>query len=426
MPRWQWLIAQLTRRLWVRATLIGGLGILAALLAAVVEPYIPWELPGQIGVESVESLLTILASSMLTVTTFSLTTMVSAYSSATNNITPRATRLLIEDRSTQTVLSTFVGSFLFGIVGLVVLKTGAYGDRGRVVLFIVTIGVIALVVISLLRWIDDLTRLGRVGETTDRVEHAARRAMERWANAPCLGGTPLIHADTGIPSAALAVSTAAIGYVQNVDIPALSRLCERLDAEMFISALPGTFLYGDSPLASILCQRDKLNEEVRGDIRAAFSIDHERSFDQDPRFGLAVMSEIACRALSAAVNDPGTAIDVVGRSTRLLSIWSRTARPLGQIEPKHPRLHVPPLEIGDLFEDAFATVARDGAGYIEVQLRIQKALLALSRAGDDSFRSAARHQSRLALARAEQALVLAADVQRLHAEIRAEREREPV
>ncbi len=122
MPRWQWLIAQLTRRLWVRATLIGGLGILAALLAAVVEPYIPWELPGQIGVESVESLLTILASSMLTVTTFSLTTMVSAYSSATNNITPRATRLLIEDRSTQTVLSTFVGSFFSELSGLWCLK----------------------------------------------------------------------------------------------------------------------------------------------------------------------------------------------------------------------------------------------------------------------------------------------------------------
>ncbi len=196
--------------------------------------------------------------------------------------------------------------------------------------------------------------------------------MERWANEPCLGGTPLIHADTGIPSAALAVPTAAIGYVQNVDIPALSRLCERLDAEMFISALPGTFLYGDSPLASILCQRDKLNEEVRGDIRAAFSIDHERSFDQDPRFGLAVMSEIACRALSAAVNDPGTAIDVVGRSTRLLSIWSRTARPLGQIEPKHPRLHVPPLEIGDLFEDAFATVAETGQATLRFSCAFRK------------------------------------------------------
>ena len=41
----------------------------------------------------------------------------------------------MEDRTAQNVLSTFIGSFLFSIVGIVVLKAGAYGDRGRVVLF---------------------------------------------------------------------------------------------------------------------------------------------------------------------------------------------------------------------------------------------------------------------------------------------------
>jgi len=79
---------------------------------------------------------------------------------------------------TQNVLSTFIGSFLFSIVGIIVLKTGAYGDRGRVVLFIVAIGVIALIVFSLLRWIDHLMQLGRVGETTDRVERATEEASE--------------------------------------------------------------------------------------------------------------------------------------------------------------------------------------------------------------------------------------------------------
>ena len=165
-------MAQMTRRLWVRATLIGALGILAAILAAVAERYIPWDMPGSIGADAVDSILSIIASSMLAVTTFSLSIMVSAYGSATNNVTPRATKLLIEDRLTQTVLSTFIGSFLFGIVGLIVLRTGAYGERGRVVLFIVTIVVIVAIVVTLLRWIDHLARLGRVTETTQRVEAA--------------------------------------------------------------------------------------------------------------------------------------------------------------------------------------------------------------------------------------------------------------
>jgi uncharacterized membrane protein len=69
-------MAQLTRRLWVRAALIGALGVLAAILSAVVERYIPWNMPGSIGVDAVDSLLTIIASSMLAVTTFSLSIMV--------------------------------------------------------------------------------------------------------------------------------------------------------------------------------------------------------------------------------------------------------------------------------------------------------------------------------------------------------------
>lgn len=420
MPRWQWLVSQLTRRLWVRATFIGGLGILAALLAAFIEPYIPWELPGQIGVESVESLLTIIASSMLTVTTFSLTTMISAYSSATSNITPRATRLLIEDRLTQTVLSTFIGSFLFGIVGLIVLKTGAYGDRGRVVLFIVTIGVIALVVVSLLRWIDDLTRLGRVGETTDRVENAAQRALEQWIDEPCMGGTPLMTPDTDIPAGAVSIITETIGYVQNVDIPALAQFSEAKGADLFVAALPGSFVYADSPLVWISGFQGDFDTEARAEIRSAFAIHHERSFDQDPRFGLAVMSEIACRALSPAVNDPGTAIDVIGRSTRLMSLWAQASDAVAGTKPRHPRLHVPLLRTEDLFEDSFAAVARDGAGLIEVQLRMQKSLLALARMGDETFRSAALHQSHMALQRAERAMALEADVQRLRDVVRTE------
>lgn len=416
MPRWQWLIAQLTRRLWVRATLIGGLGVLAAILAAVVDRYIPWVMPGRIGADAVDSILTIIASSMLAVTTFSLNIMVTAYVSATSNVTPRATKLLIEDRLTQTVLSTFIGSFLFSIVGLVVLKTGAYGERGRVVLFVFTIVVITLVVVSLLRWIDHLTRLGRVGETTVRVEEAARKAIERRLEEPNLGGRALSDRVSSIPELVVAVTGDAIGYVQNVDMPALSRLCDKHDTQIFLNVIPGTFVYADTPIACIgASDGDTDLEALRKAVSAAFSIGDERSFDQDPRFGLAVMSEIACRALSPAVNDPGTAIDVIGRSTRLLSVWAHgRANESYQDEPKHPKVHVPPLATADLFEDAFMAVARDGAGLIEVQLRIQKALLALARMGDGDFKSAALRQSRIAFDRAASSLPSEADRARLH------------
>ncbi|MFY9293940.1 MAG: DUF2254 domain-containing protein [Methylorubrum rhodinum] len=415
MPRWQWLMAQLTRRLWVRATLIGLTGVLAAVLATSVDRYLPWRMPVTISTDALDSILTVIASSMLTVTTFSLSITVSAYGSATNNVTPRATTLLIEDGLTQTVLSTFLGSFLFGIVGLVVSKTGAYGEQGRAVLFVVTIAVIALIVVVLLRWINHLTRLGRVGETTGRVEAAARKAIEARLRAPYLGGRPLRDADA-IPADAVPVSPEAIGYVQHIDMPALSKLCEAHGMEVFVRATPGAFTYPERPVAWIgpsetEADRDALAREVA----CVFSIGDERSFDQDPRFGLAVLSEIGSRAMSPAVNDSGTAIDVVGRSIRLLSLWARESAVPPDDAPVHPRVHIPPLAAADLLEDAFMVMGRDAAGLIEVQLRIQKGLSALSRMGDPAFRAAVRHQSRLALDRAEAALTVEADKARLRA-----------
>jgi hypothetical protein len=57
------------------------------------------------------------------------------------------------------------------------------------------------------RGIDHLTRLGRVGETTDRVETAARTAIEARLRDPYLGGRPLRDPATTIRTMTAIVTT---------------------------------------------------------------------------------------------------------------------------------------------------------------------------------------------------------------------------
>ena len=123
--------SKVTKRMWFPSTLYGALGIITALAGAFLKFLIPSGLAARIGADSVGNILGILAASMLTVTTFSLSTMVSAYGSASSSATPRAARLLIEDTRAQGALATFIGAFLFSIVGLIALSTGMYGDSGR-------------------------------------------------------------------------------------------------------------------------------------------------------------------------------------------------------------------------------------------------------------------------------------------------------
>lgn len=423
MRTWWWKFQQSTRRLWVKTTLIGLLGVFTALLAAVVETWLPWQLPAFVTVESIESLLGIIASSMLAVTTFSLGIMTSAYGSASNGVTPRATTLLMEDSLTQTVLASFIGSFIFSIVGMIVLRFGAYGDRGRVVLFVVTIAVIALIVINLLRWIDYLTRFGRSGETTDRVEAATQAALEQRLAEPFLGGKEW-QAPCEAPAYAHAVRAQQVGSVQHIDMPALYELAQSLNARIYVAAVPGKHMFMDSPLAWVVApvlpaaEQGHSAPDWHEQVRSAFTVGGSRNFAQDPRFGMAVMCEIASRALSPATNDAGTALDIISRSTRLLSGWAQGLQNQSQaakVEVAYPSVYVPALQSEDLLDDAFTLMARDGAGLIEIQLCLQKSLAALSRLGDAAFQHAVRQQAQLALLRAEHALTLEADKQRLRA-----------
>lgn len=407
--KWHWMIVQISRQLWVRALLYALLAVATVLSTIIFKELIPADLAGKIGAEAVDKILGILASGMLVVTTFSLSVMVTAFNSATSSISPRATRLLMEDSITQNVLGTFIGSFLFSLIGIIALNTGAYDNEGRVILFIVTLCVIAVIVATILIWIEHLSHLGRVGETSSKVEKAALAAVLQRAEYPWLGGSPL-HT-TQIPSKATPVYSEQIGYIQHIDMAAVAHWANKADSSVYISSLPGAFVHPKRPLAWI----ETVTQSGLDAVGSAFSIAHERSFDQDPRFGLSVLTEIASRALSPAVNDPGTAIEIISRGVRILSHWKNCeAQAKIDTEVEYPRVYVPSITLEELFDDFFTPIARDGARIIEVQIRLQKALGALAQIGGAFHDNAQRH-SYNALHRAEASLAFEGDKETLRA-----------
>ena len=409
ISKWQWLWAQFTRTLWVRTTIYALMAVVAALLAMLAERLLPEPLPINIGADAVDRILNILASSMLAVTTFSLSVMVSAYSAATSQVTPRATRLLMQDITTQNVLGTFLGSFLFSLVGLIALSTDAYGENGRVILFGVTLLVIALIVVTMLRWIEHLSSFGRVGDTTERVEAVTALALQGHIDNPCFGAHALD--DDDIPPGAKPLYSKQIMYVQHVDMAALAECADAHQVNLYIVASPGCFVH---PRDALLWIAGSLDEADEHHLLACFMLDEMRSFTQDPRFGLSVLSEIASRALSPAVNDPGTAIDILGRGVRLLSVWPGYRVPAAGDEVLYPRLWLRPVQLGDMFDDLFGPIARDGAARIDVQLRLHKALQALE-LSDPVFAEPVARLLAEALQLAEQLMPLSVDLERVRA-----------
>ena len=370
MKAWRWALSQVMRRLWMRASLYGVFGLAAALLAAAFSPLVPDALAKPFGGGVVTSLLDVLATSLLAVATFSTAAMLTAYTNVSQGATPRAAALITGDNRAQGALSSFIGAFIYSVVAFSAIGTGYYANGGRAILFAVTLVMLAWVAITLLRWLDQLLDLAQVGHAVDQVERSARAAICGRFGArldPACWSEP--------PKDALPVEAAKVGYVRNIDLDALDALASREGLQIWVATAPGAFVHARRALVHLSADR-ALGSDIPTKIRAAFDIGHARSFDQDPRFGFVVLGEVASRALSPGINDPGTAVVVVAAATRLLTDWREAceARP-AQTAP--PAVRLRPIAYTDLLDDVFRPVATDGASSLTVALRLQKALRGL-------------------------------------------------
>ena len=251
----------------------------------------------------------------------------------------------------------------------------------------------------------NIARLGRLWGTIDKVEEATAAVLEHRRRAPTLGGVPVGPSRNG-----RAIFGSSIGYVQRVDVAGLQTRAEQSRVRSVVAALPGTFCAPGRALAHVIPDSGDLADLDAGGIAAEFMIGDTRKFEEDPRFGLIVLSEIASRALSPAVNDPGTAIDVIGTLLRLFARWAEPLGERGTLASSCDRVEVPERSVRDMFDDAFAAIARDGAGTIEVVMRLQKAFESLASLGNGPMRDSAISHARLS-PRAERKLELPEDLE---------------
>jgi uncharacterized membrane protein len=400
-------LRRLRERLWARPLAMCLLSIVAVFCASLADQLSPTVFIPPIAPGSLQSLLTIQASSMMVIATFAVASMVSAYASASNSATPRAFALVVADDMSQNALSTFIGAFIFSIVALTASQNGFFERAGLFALFVMTLLVFAAVILTFVGWVDRIARLGRMGTTIAAVESATAKAMRKRQRTPLLGGAPVRPLQArGEP-----VYASRVGYVQHIDVDALQACTEQSQARVQVSAVPGTFAAPGVVLAYLQLPPGAQDDVDRKRLAGAFLIGTQRQFDEDPRFGLIVLSQIAGRVLSPAVNDPGTAIDVIGTLVRLFTQWAEPApADVDTAASVNDRVEVPALAVQDMFDDAFISLARDGAGSIEVAMRLQKALWPLAQLDDVPMGEAAKRHARTALQRARLALVLPHDV----------------
>lgn len=400
MTKLSFLLKRVASKLWVKPTLMSLAAIGWVAFAYFAQQFSRGDWPIDIDRDTLMNLFGILASTMLTVATFSVSAMAAAYASVASSASPRATRIVMSDRQVQSTLGAFLATFIYAVIAITALSAVVFGASGRFLLFCGFVGLVGWVLVSFLRWVDRVSRLGRLGDTIERVSSAAREVFEDPTRLGCFGA----RAAPARRAAGTPIHARRFGYVQHLDLERLQAIAEELDGEITLDVRPGSFLVRGARLATLSCKNDP-PEELEQRVSDAISVGADRWIDTDPRFALILLGEIADRALSPAVNDPGTAIAILTVDVELLAQWARhDLDGSTQQEVKFDRISIPPLAVEDLVQDAFTPLIRDGAGIFEVGIRLQKTLWALTQVGHDGLARAARQSAAMAMDAAEQAL----------------------
>ena len=393
---WTWL----SGRLWLRPAFFCLVAVAVVGLATLTDRILPGDVWFEVSQQAIKDLLSIIASTMLAVAIFSVSVMNSSYASAINSTTPRAFEIVVADNSTKQALSSFIGAFIFAVVGIIGINFSSFGDAGRMVMFLMTLWVFAWVIGTFVYWIDYVTRLGQMRSVVQRVATAAEKSLFTYLQSPA-GGGKLVEMNRTPPLGAAPILAERGGVIRFNRVDDLLHIADAHGVEIDVVKRTGSLIGANDPL----CHVSGLvpDEALTKSIRSCFVISGERDPVQDPDMTLRLLAEIADKALSPGVNDPGTATDVLDAMVLVFTkAFTRAAD--SEKSDEDDRVRIPPFSPEQLIGAAYEQIARDGAGLVEVAVRLQKSLSAITQVLPEDWKSAARQHGKWALERAETTL----------------------
>lgn len=308
------------------------------------------------------NMLTVIAGSMIGVasTVFSITIAAVAYASGTYG--PRLLTNFMEDRGNQLSLATFIGTFVYAITVLRSVRAedemaSNAADAASSTLpgfvpqlsLLVAYLLMALSVAVLVYFLNHVPASIRINTVLKGIGLRLIAQVAEEYPEPDRGADP-IERPAGVP-----VLARETGYIQLIDFEQLRDLTRDQDCVITLQVRTGDFVHSGVLIAELSGAGEAKAINCR--LHQAFHVGSTRTPEQDPRFLMDELVEIALRALSPGINDPFTAI------TALHWLGAATAE-LGQRSLSHS---APAAQVGDQvhpLHDDFARYVQRGFGAV--------------------------------------------------------------
>ena len=322
-----------------------------------------------LSVSGARSLLETFITLNLSFVVFTFGSLLVAIQVAGGQYTPRiiATTLLRDN-----VIRIIVGVFIFTLAYAVRVLTRMNETVNQLDVFVVaSLGVGS--VMAFLFLIDYAARLLRPVSIVQRVGRAGIEVIQSVYPQPTTGQRRREAVPGRVAPARVVLHEGTSGVVLAIDHAGLMALARAADGMIEFVPSVGDFLAVDEPLFRLHGGAAAIDDRR---LRDSVALGSERTIEQDPTFALRILVDMAIKALSAAINDPTTAVMAIDQLHRLLRLVGLRALSDEELRDAGGTLRVVHLTPNwqDFVQLTCTEIRHCGGGSIQVVRRLRSML----------------------------------------------------
>jgi uncharacterized membrane protein len=354
-----------------------------------------------ISIASAQAFLAAVASGMITLTgiVFSVGLVMVQFGAIAYS--PRLVLLFVRDPKLFHSLGVFIATFTYSLSALLYVDRNGLGGV-PLISGIAVAGLLSLSMLlfaALVKGLSDLqitNVLHRIGDKGREVIRETFQRLDAKANGQSEGrpGT----GDNPEPGPVVQTLTyvAAPRTIAKIDIDSLVRQGQQAGAVIVMACGVGDTLVENTVLLQVHGAKAALPES---DLMRAVHLAFERTSQQDPKYPIRLLVDVAIKALSPAINDPTTAVQAIDQIDDLLRRLGGHDLDAGYAYDADGvlRLIFPMPTWEDYLALAFDEIRQYGSDSVQVMRRLRSALVGLADSVTDDTRIGAvvRHLKQL-------------------------------
>jgi uncharacterized membrane protein len=344
------------------------LGPLLAVLTRQADTSLTMPKAWQYAPSTASTLLTTIVGATVGLTGFVVTVTILAIQMATGTFSARYMRIWYRDHMLKATLAVLVGTLTFSFSLLRQVGSTQVPNIGVSVAGVLLVLSVVLFLLFFDRFVHRLRPVAvaaLVGQVAQRVLTTLTGLIPDAASAQVAAGDPV-----------LMVSSGRDGSIQAIDVRGLVRWASRHHHLLAMQAGIGDSVTNGQRLIAVFGDANPPAHASRH-LRGMVALGVERTVEQDPAFAMRIMVDIAVKALSAAINDPTTAVQALDHIANVLRLLGSTPHhgPLTfRDSGGTPRLLMPGRTWDDYLTLAVTEIREYGAQSIQVTRRLRAML----------------------------------------------------